>query len=696
MSFSRPNVDVFVRDFSAGFLDSPQSDTIPLGSSPDAKNAILSGIQINPDGSRRAILRRRPGARLINPTAMTAATPVESLQSYKRDDAAAALLAVCKGDLTKWDGSMSFSTLSSGAFTTGRSIQWAQHRNLAFIMDGDRTKLYDGTTLGDPGLTTPGATTLSVGSATGVTGDYEGYVVWVNSGRVIKSSPGTTSALVTFSNEKRTWSRPSSPPAGADYWRVYCRKSTERQYYQIGVDQLVATTSYAEATADDARVTPGPDVSTNDPPPAFEGMVVWNGYGIAWKRNASDIYVSKRDYLESWHPSHVIALRRNQKIRSVALVGGDCLIQTSTSTYRLEGEKFPFALRNLHTQWGNTSAQSWQEIDGVTYAFDPARGPYVTDTVNFASIADNKIRTILNSLNQSETVNIRSAHFKAQNLVMWAVATGTSTRRRVLLAYNYKIRAWLPPITGLEFGSLETFTKSDNSEGLFLGDYWGRVFEFFDTENDGVPSGTDHTKPITGATASTLTCGAASFYTTGNGLAGIPVGILSPTGRWYIRRVQSNTATILTLDTTNDPALTTIPATDGTWTASVGIIEFYWWTPWLDIGAPHIQKRGSFLTIQGGSNNANNVLNIAIRVNGVNGIVETKTMSFPSAGGVWGVSEWSVGIWGGVSSKPIKKRRLARAFYAMQLRFLNYYPDQPFDISGYGVGADPLLRRRAG
>lgn len=699
MSFTRPAFDVFHRDFSAGYLDTPQPDSVPLSGTPDAKNAILTSIQQDDDGTRRAAMRRRQGARLVNPTAMTAATPVESLIAYSRDNAAAMLLAVCNGDLLEWDGGTTFTSVTgagAGTFTTGRAVQACLHKNLAFLMDGDRTKLLDDTTLGDPGLTTPGATTLTLGTATGVTGDYEGYVVWVNSTRIIESSPGTTSALVTFTDDKRVWSRPAAPPAGATHWRVYCRKSTEREFYRTGSDQLVATASYEEATADAARTEPGPALSSNDPPSAFDGMVVWNGYGIAWQRDSSQISVSKRDYLESWHPAHVIALKRNQKIRAVALVGEDCLIQTDTQTYRLEGDKFPFRLKNLHTQWGNASAQAWQEIDGMLYSFDPKRGPYVTDTVNFASIADNKIRTFLNGLNQSEIGNIRSAHFETLNLVLWCVATGTQTRRRTILAYNYKLRAWLPPITGLEFGSLCTFTKSDNTVGLFLGDYWGRVYQFFDTDRDGVPTGTDHTKPITGATSSTLTCAAATWYTTGNGLAGIPVGVKSPTGTWQIRRIQSNTSTVLTLDTTNDPVLGTVPATDGTWEAVVGLIEWYWWTPRIDMRSPHIQKRGGFLLVHGGSNNSNNVLSVAVRVNGRTAVATTKTMTFPTIAGVWGVSQWGVDVWGGVSASEVRRARVSRAFYAIQFRFSNYYPDQPFVITGFGVGADPLPRRRAG
>lgn len=703
MSFSRPAYDVFNRDFSAGYLDSPQNDQLPLSATPDARNAMLINAQVGQStalsiGSRQASMRRRKGARLINPSAMASATPVESLLNYERDNAAAIMLAVCNGGLFSWDGATTYTAIAGagvGTFTTGRPVQACFHKNLAFLMDGDRTKLYDGTTFGDPGLSTPIAPGLAVAAGPGVTGDYDGYITWVNSGRVIESSPGAIAATVTFANQKRQWTQPAGAPASATHWRVYCRKSTERQYYQTGVDQLVATATYTESIADGARTQPGPDQSSNDAPPAFEGMVNWNGYGIAWQRNASEVWVSKLNFLESWNPNWVIALKRNQKVRSVALVGEDVIIQTETQTFTLEGDKFPFRLKNLHTQFGNASAQSWQEIDGVVFAFDKKRGPYQTDTVNFVSIADNKIKTFLSTLNVSEVGNIRSVHYQADNLVLWSVSVGTYTRRRYILAYNYRLRAWLPPMNGLEFASFVEFTKSDNTVALFMGDYWGRVYQFLDTERDGVPSGTDHTKPITAATSSVITCGAAAFYTTGDGLAGIPVGILSPTGAWQIRRIQSNTGTVLTLDTINDPVLATVPAAGGTWTAVVGLIEYYWWTPWMDMNTPQVQKRGGYLLVQGGSSNATNGLDVALRFNGISSVQTTKNISFPNTGGVWGVSQWGSATWGGGAVKKVKRKRIGRAFYAIQIRFSNYYPDQPFEISGYGVGADPLPRRRA-
>lgn len=700
MSFKRPTFDVFVRDFSYGFKDTPENDTLPLGASPDAKNAVL--VHIGKGVERKAVFRRRPGASLINPTAMAAATPVETLIEFTRDNATAQLLAICNQGLFEWDGASAFASISAGVFTLGVPVQACLHKNLAFLMDGDRTKIFNGTTLADPGLTTPGATTLTVGSATGVTGDYEGYVVWVNSTRVIQSSPGVMSGVVTFTDDKRTWARPSSPPANATHWRVFCRRvdTNEREYYQTGDDQVVATASYTEAVADDDRRIPGPKVSENDPLPALQGMVVWKGYGIGWRKDASTFLVTKRDFLESFDPQNEFSIKRNQKVRSAAVVGEECLVQTDTQTFRLVGETFPFIAKNLHTKFGNVSPNAAQEANNRLFCWDKKRGPYWTDGISFESIVDGEIQTIIETANLERLAEIRSFQFADLNIVGWAFATGTGTRRRTIVAYNYTTNTWLPPITGLEFASFATFTKSDNTTGLFLGDYWGRVYEFFAaTERDGVPTGTTHTATVTAATSSTLTCAAAAFYTTGEGLAGIPVGVLGPSGSWQIRRVQSNTGTVLTLDTTNDPVLGTVPdPASGTWTAVVGLIEFYWWFPWVDNGMPHVKKRGGYLVVQAaasGSSTSTAALTVRVRMNHRLAVATTKSLRFNNTGLVWGIGRWGVDRWGGAGAKDVRKARVGRSYYALQIGVENFYPEQAFTVTGFGLGADPLPGRRA-
>ena len=64
--------------------------------------------------------------------------------------------------------------------------------------------------------------------------------------------------------------------------------------------------------------------------------------------------------------------------------------------------------------------------------------------------------------------------------------------------------------------------------------------------NDGVSSGT-RSGTVTSATSTTLADNAAAYTTTGDGLKGVYIEILSGTGVGQRRRIKSNTATVLTL-----------------------------------------------------------------------------------------------------------------------------------------------------
>jgi hypothetical protein len=86
---------------------------------------------------------------------------------------------------------------------------------------------------------------------------------------------------------------------------------------------------------------------------------------------------------------------------------------------------------------------------------------------------------------------IECVHLKTLNLVIvWALPTSVTGRRRTLLAYHTEFDTWLPPITGLEYAALTTFDRQQRRANLYVGDYWGRFFQYFTDNVEGVPSGT--------------------------------------------------------------------------------------------------------------------------------------------------------------------------------------------------------------
>jgi hypothetical protein len=705
VSLHVPELKFLNRDFSAGFLDSPESDTIPLGSSPSARNAVLVSVQEagrgDEDGDRvRAIIRKRNGCVLTAATSMTAATEVAALFNFERETTSAELLAVCNGQLYKWDGVSAYSTIGAAVFSTSAAIRGMPFKNNIIVMDGTTMKRYNGTALFDVGqiapTAAPGLATTGAGS---ITGTYEGYVVWYDSTLDHESSPSATSSAVAFAAQQRRWTKPAGAPgSNYDYWRIYARRTdtNEANFFKVA-DVAIATATYDEQVSDTARVDAGagPLSSSNNPPPAFAFMGLYKDHGIGVKADESYFYVSKQGDLESWHPSDKFAVERGRgkPLRACIQYGTETLLFKPTRTFRLVGDRLPFRVEPIHTEFGNVSQESGIEVERLFYGWDEQKGPYVTDLVNWRTLADNRISRTLSSFNRDYAADIKAEHVPDLNLVVWVLSTdSTQRRRRTMLAYNYRTAAWCAPITGLEFASLARFTTASEGVKLYVGDYWGRVYRMFSGDSDGAPSTSTLEATVTSATSSTVVASGASFYTTGNGLAGQRVLVKSPAGAYQWRRIQSNTADTITLDTTNDVAWTTTP--EAGWTVYAGAIEFYWWSPWVDMGLPDMLKRGGFLSVEGKSSSTANVLEVLARFNGDESVVTTYEFAFPTTGGVWGESLWGTGLWG-ARQRRLKKQRINRAFYSMQVGFRSYRADRPVDVTAYGIGADRRPWRNA-
>mgnify|MGYP000253421358 CR=1 FL=1 len=83
---------------------------------------------------------------------------------------------------------------------------------------------------------------------------------------------------------------------------------------------------------------------------------------------------------------------------------------------------------------------------------------------------------------------------------------------------------------------------------VWFGDEWGFVKKFDeDATNDGAGTSGTRRGTATGGSTTTIEDSGASFYTTGSGLQGVFVHILSGTNAGEIRRITSNTSTKLTV-----------------------------------------------------------------------------------------------------------------------------------------------------
>jgi hypothetical protein len=707
MSLPQPAYTIRAENFAPGYLDSPRTDRLPLGATPDARNAFFYDVEVHEKGPA-ATTGKRPGSRLITPAAISLGDPVD-LSEFRRENAAGALLGFCNGAWSVFDEVSAFTPIASATGYTGDVGRLVVAKNQAFLHDGTKQQLYDGSTVRDVGFVKPtGVTNMTLGGSPGVTGTYSARYTWYDQTHNHESSPTVdeTADLVT-TNDERVHTKPSgSPPAWVTHWRAYVRREDTNEVYWMRVGTVaIGTATLTEAIPDGARVDRLPLEAENDPPSvAFAVMAMFKGYAIGFPVDSSDMHVSKQGDFESWNPKDVfkVSAGDGEPVRSVRPLGTEIVIQKPHKSWHLVGARVPFDIEELHSSFGNVSQEAGCEVKGRYFAWDEIKGPYWTDLNNWEPIGDLRIGRLLGTLNRSQLAGIRAVHDEQHSLVIWAVPTIGSARRRTLLAYHYVLQAWLPPITGLEYASLAQYTTVAGILGVYAGDAWGRVWRLFDGTRDAPSTGTvQGTVSDTGATSNTLEDDTATFYTTGDGLAGVPVAVLSPAGVWQWRRIASNTATVLTLDTVNDTAWTTRPqgpsgSTPG-WTYIIGGIQWYQWTPWLDAGEPGRQKKAWLLEVQLKPASSQHVIEVRARFNDDEGITGNQEFTFSTGltGGIWGVGLWGVMLWGSLNRR-MRKARIMRAFFSMQIVFSNFYPDQPIEMTSYVVTADPLLRRRVG
>lgn len=700
MSLIRPHTRVRAEDFSRGFLDSPETDTLHPGATPEARNAMLARIEIGE--TSRATLAKRRGSRLLNPVAMSVGDPVDGLHEFRREDAAPVLLAACDGVWYAFNDVDTFTAVSGATgYDAGATARITTFKNQAWLYDGGPVhQLYDGTTVRVVGIAKPTGVTNMTATGTGVTGTFTARYTWYDQLHDHESSPteAATASLAT-TNQSRVHTKPAgSPPAHVTHWRAYVRREDTSEVYWMRVATVaIGTSSHTEAVIDAARRDLMPRDSDNDPPtfaPAIAGT--WKGYGLAFEADDSTLWISQRGDIESWPPRNQFPINPgdSEPVRLSKAYGTRWLLMKPHATYQLLGTELPFDIEPVHSAFGSVSQEAGLEVLGRFFAWDAIKGPYWTDLSSWVPLADFTIEHTLAHVNRAALTGIRAVHDEQRSLIIWAVPTTGSPRRRTLLAYHYGLGCWLPPMTGLEYASLAQYTDDDGQLGVFTGDYWGRVYQLFDADREGPPAGT-LTGTITNATTSSLTDSTAAFYTTSDGLVGMPVMVQGPDGSRQWRRILSNTGTAITIDTTAGTPWSVTPAAG--WRYAVGGIDWFWRTPWLDFGQPGMAKRLGWLSLQMKPLGGDSTVEIRARFNERDASVDDRPVSFHAgaAGGVWGSGQWGAMLWGG-TVRRFRKLRLFRACFSAALEFANPWPDQPVEITRYEIDADLLPRRRVG
>ncbi len=694
---SQAQFDGLVRDFSAGYLDTPESDSVPLGAVVFGENAEFESTSIL-NGVPSAKLAKRRGCRLLTVTSLDLGKKVDGIFEFRRPGFDALLCAVVDGQLWRRVDDDAWIAIGSAVFAPGQPVHGRVMLDNLFLTDGFTTRRFDGISLFPVGEAAPtAATDMTTGAgAPGVTGTWEAFYTWYDSTEDVDSSPSpTTAELVTVTGTRIHTKPTGSPASNITHWRAWVRSvsSSEIRFY-LAATVSVATSTWSEETTDVLRNVPGPrDDNENDPAPAFLLMAPWKGYGVGVELNAGTFWLSKQGNVHAWHPADVFKVSGEEPVTTAKQYGTEFLLQTPHATWRLIGTQKPFELRDVLGSWGNANQSSSAEVDGRYYGWDRVRGPYVTDLASWMSLADQRIEKLVASANESVLNDIRVVVRERDNLIGWSFATGHERRKRVLIWFNYHINAWLPPWTGPEWASFCEFTEPDREVGTFMGDEWGRVWELFRDDRDG-PKNDDVSGSVTSSSSSVVTCSGATFNTDGSGLAGTRMyHLAAATGAWQCRQLISNTGTALTVDTANESVLDPVPVSGDT-VVVCGIGWFMRMAVW-DFGRPELSQKVHLVHVQARAQGPTHVLETLLRVNDEDTIEQTYNFVFPTklSALVFGTGVYGTGLHAD-AKRATRKLTINMSPYTIQPEFRNFYADQPMTLVGYGFTADALPRAR--
>lgn len=661
--------------FTSGVVTSGEPDEIPPTASPRAWNAYLADS--GPDGATPSTRR---GLSTVN-TTQIANTPIHGQFAYRR---------LSSGTYTRYhlvlglDGKLGYVASDPGGAGTYTSISATaftassprpdieQAANMAFFLNGTDAKKLRETTLETFGLAAPlTAPTLAAGAAGTPTGTYEARVTYYNSNTGHESSAGPTSNQVTLTADILSFSSiPVSPDSQTTHRRLYVRNvDTMANFYLATTVNDNSTTTASWDAADTTLVTRGPDEDENDPPPSGVRVLAWHRSRM-FVADDTKLYYSKVGLPEAFDPENYeyVAPNDGQRITALYSYGDLLIVLKERSMYGLFGvDPEIWQLRLLSADIGCTSHQSLTSVDTTLFWWSekgPVRWLGLGSRIDLIGQQLLRDQITPSAIAFGELNDVVATMDPVQEHVLFAVAELGQTRNTIVLPWSYRLNCWVStkwdPLGGV--ASLATVYDDTGRPWVYYGSYAGQVFRAWDTDVDGVPSGTV-TGSVTASGTSMSTITSTGFYTTGSGLVERMVTLVDSSGNLMGRRyITANSATVLTLDS----AITGL--TNGsTYTFHVGGPNFEWDTKQHNSGGPWTNKRYDFLYVQLGA--ASVTVNVHVLTDFGTSSTLTTTMSAASS----------------TRDTVTSRIRVSRTGSVWQARILSRAASSPINIQAIGM-----------
>lgn len=323
---------------------------------------------------------------------------------------------------------------------------------------------------------------------------------------------------------------------------------------------------------------------------------------------------------------------------------------------------------------------------GNFHIFLSERGVYGFDGVNFEHISD-KIDNFLLDDSTKSALKFSYAAFdkNTQNYVLYFPFDG-STRNNRGIAYDLNIKAWQPVTTGRVVSVISDYISPDTSTKLLYGDYSGFLYQDGVGTNDGITQGFNGSPTTT--TISSLSDTSKIFPTTGDGLSGMFVRIISGKGVNQERLISSNTATSVNFDL--DWA--TVP--DATSVYTIGGINSYWRSKDYDFTGHDITKIFRSIRVRvREEGNFSLILNYLIDFRNLANST-ARDIVLRREGFTWGLSRWGMARWGRLKSFTAKVNLINTTMgNHIAFRFSSPRANETFRLSGFDVEFKAIGKR---
>jgi hypothetical protein len=599
-------MDAF-REFTGGVVTSGLSSRQAPITAAKGWNSYLTNV-----GMGSATPAKRPGFKTVNQTnGQIYAGGVKAQAEYR---------IAASGAFTRYhiyigaDGRIGYvasdptgtgatTAIAAATFTGTFLPDFAQAKNLLFIVDDAARKKLRSTTLEGFGITRPASVpTLAAGAAGGMTGTFQIRVTYYNSNTGHESSASDSSASQALTAQKLSLTNiPVSADAQVTSRKIYIRNTANQTAFRLAdtIANNVDTTLTVDVTTSSLTIL-APNTTENDEPPSTAKFAAWfNSYMFV--ADDDNIYWSKKDYPESFDGEDYEPIGANDGQKITGLVGYEdvLLIFKSRSVYVLTGKSpVSWRIEPLFTDIGCVSHRSIVVAGGALWWWSED-GPVKWDgTGKPSKIAQLLLGGI--TINDTYRHKIQGALDINNQMVVWTYPESGETENTAMVPFNYRLdcfpsNKWDP----MHVASLATVEDNTGKRWVYAGNYNGQIFRFADANNDGVIGGTTSGSWVQSGT-SIATIVSTGFYTTGQGLAKRMVSVADANGQLVARReITSNTATDLTLAS----AITGL--TDGaTYYFYVGGPNFEWTTQLEDSDQPFRQKRYQYVFLKTDDNDA--------------------------------------------------------------------------------------------